>query len=564
MPLRLAVACCGAAFGGYSVWLADQALGYAFAAESLALLLLFAASGFALLAAAVFAWHSRLVPGWLLAAASAAWFVTSWQYPTARPAAAFTIGLCLAHLGPAVVGQIHLVAHLRRHSRLFILAGYVASVGALGLGSTLFFNPLGEGCGECPTNLLLVHSDTRLASALSRLGSLALLAWVIATLAVVTVRYVRAGRIRQRQTELSASGATVYLAASAGGLWLADDTGYTGYTSGERLLWMVQAAGLLALAAGMTTVMIRTRSTHAALARMVLDLETGGRAGGVQAELAAQQIWDPALHLGYRTEDGDYVDRDGQRLEVPSDPARRTPLTHAGRELAIVVHAPGGLDDPVLTRELVAAGHLALESEGLRARSLALLLRLRASRLRLIQAGDEERRRIERDLHDGAQQRLVALTFTVSLLARHANPDSARLTQTLATLEEALDGLRTLGRGIFPITLQDGGLAAALTSLTESAPVRLLAVPDRRLPALVETTAYLLVARAAAAGPVDAALTLTYEELYVTLDHGDRLPDPSLGDVVDRVDALGGDITVSDADAGGTRVLARIPITDPQ
>ena len=564
MPLRLAVGCCGTVLGGYSVWLAHEASGYAFAAESLVLLLLYAAAGFALLAAAVFAWHSRLVPGWLVAAASAAWFVTSWQYPTVESGLAFTIGLCLAHVGPAVVGHIHLAAHLRRHSRLFTLAGYIASVAVLGLGSTAFFNPRGEGCGDCPPNFLLVHPEARLAGVLSRLGRAALLAWVVITLAMVGVQYLRASRLRRRQTALSVSGATAYLAAAAGGLWIDLDTGYSEYTFGDRLLWMVQAAGLLALAAGVTTVMVRARSTHAALARMVLDLETGARAGGVHAALAAQRIWDPTLQLGYRTEDGDYVDRDGQVLEVPSDPARRTALTHAGRELAVVVHDPGGLDDPVLLRELVAAGHLALESEGLRARSLALLVRLRASRLRLIQAGDEERRRIERDLHDGAQQRLVALTFAVSLLARHAGPDSARLTQTLATLDEALDGLRALGRGIFPVTLHDHGLAAALTSLAESAPVRLIAVPDRRLPALVETTAYLVVARAAAAGPVDAALTLTDEELHVSLDLGTRLPDRPLGDAVDRIDALGGDITLSDADEGMIRVLARIPTTVPQ
>ncbi|MEU0095556.1 histidine kinase [Kribbella sp. NPDC006257] len=562
MPVRLAVAWCGAALGAYSTWLAAGAVGYAFAAEGHRDLLLFAVAGFALLAAAVFAWHSPVVPARLAAAASVAWFAMSWQHPTNRWAATFTLGLVLAHLGPAVMGHVLLATSSARHLRVLVATGYVA-VAVLGLGPALFFDPVGEGCGDCPANLLLLHPEARVSEWIARAGLASLLTWTIVTVALVAVRLRHVSALRRRQSAVCAVGGAAYLAASAIGLWMNRDTGYGGYTSVERALWQLQAVALLVLAVGVATEMVRARRTRAALARLVLDLETGNRIGGVQAELA-RRVGDAQLRLAYQTNDGGYVDPDGTPLERPSDPARCTPLTYAGRELAVVVHRPGLLDDPVLARELVDAGHLALESEGLRARSLALLASLRASRLRLIDAGDEERRRLERDLHDGAQQRLVGLSFAMSLLARRTGPDSQRLVGALGSVQQALDELRTLGRGIFPVVLLEQGLRAALTSLTESAPLRLLEAPDHRLPRLVETTAYLLVARASAVWPVDARLSLEGGCLLICLDIDGELRQSSLGDTVDRVDALSGDLCFENSAGARTHLVARLQITPTQ
>ncbi len=202
---------------------------------------------------------------------------------------------------------------------------------------------------------------------------------------------------------------------------------------------------------------------------------------------------------------------------------------------------------------------------------------LRASRARLVAAGDEARRRLERNLHDGAQQRLVALSISLRLAQAKAERDPAEtkrlLEQASQDLALALDELRELARGIHPAVLTDRGLAAALETLVARAPVPVeLTTPRERLPAPIEAAAYYVVAEAvtnavkhAEASGIDVTVTVPNGRVVVEVcDDGVGGADPTggtgLSGLADRVAALDGTLRVESDAAGGTRVVAEIPM----
>jgi signal transduction histidine kinase len=202
---------------------------------------------------------------------------------------------------------------------------------------------------------------------------------------------------------------------------------------------------------------------------------------------------------------------------------------------------------------------------------------LAASRARLVEAADEARRRIERDLHDGAQQRLVAVRLELTLLDERLERDPEGARTVLARAREQLDcglgELRDLARGIHPTVLTDRGLEAALEALVQRAPmpVDLHAVVPERLDTAIEAAAYFLVSEAltnvakyARADTIGVEATCTGGTLVVTIDDdGVGGADPRRGSglrgLVDRVDAVGGRLEVSSAPGRGTRLCARLP-----
>src|SRR5262249_2577538 len=163
---------------------------------------------------------------------------------------------------------------------------------------------------------------------------------------------------------------------------------------------------------------------------------------------------------------------------------------------AALIHDPTLLEEPQLINAVAAAARLALENARLQAETRAQLKEVRESRARIVAAADDERRRIERDIHDGAQQRLVALGLQLRSAQRHldhdADPDvSLLLGQAVAELQVAVDELRELARGVHPAVLTEEGLAAAVESLATRTPMTVsLNVLEDRMPEQVEATAY--------------------------------------------------------------------------
>jgi signal transduction histidine kinase len=204
--------------------------------------------------------------------------------------------------------------------------------------------------------------------------------------------------------------------------------------------------------------------------------------------------------------------------------------------------------------------------------------KLAASRSRIVEAGDAERRRLERNLHDGAQQQLVSLAVHLRLVEARLAGDPARARQELVDardqLARALDELRELARGIHPAILTDGGLAPALSALATRAavPVEITDVPGERLPEPVEAAAYYLIAEAvtnvakhAQASHVSVSVRRVDSRVVVdVVDDGVGGADAEAGSglhgLADRVEALHGRLHVESPRGGGTRIEAQIPV----
>jgi signal transduction histidine kinase len=240
------------------------------------------------------------------------------------------------------------------------------------------------------------------------------------------------------------------------------------------------------------------------------------------------------------------------------------------------VHDATLRDDPALLDAVCAAAGIALENAQLQAELRARLVELKGSRARIVEATLLERQRLERDLHDGAQQRLVSLSIELGVLGGRLDGDAdakRALTKARRELAESLEELRELARGIHPAVVTGHGLAVALESLAARAPVpvRLAVDVASRLPEQVEVAAYYLVSEAltnvakhAFASGAAVELTRANGELVVeVVDDGVGGANTSRGSglrgLADRVEALDGRLRVWSPPDGGTRIRAEIP-----
>jgi signal transduction histidine kinase len=312
-------------------------------------------------------------------------------------------------------------------------------------------------------------------------------------------------------------------------------------------LFLAHGSALITLAAGVAWVLWHRRGRNAAFLRLVNELNAPAGSGSLQAALS-RMLGDPSLTVAYRLRGPDrYVDRSGLPVHPRTEPGRAsTSVERLGAQLAVVSHERDTLDDRAVRQRVGSAALLAIDNERLGAELLAHLADLRASQRRIVAAADEARRRIERDLHDGAQQRLLAAFYELRL----ARSDPARTDDEVAALDALIDAaqrslaeLRDLAHGIFPAILDEAGLEAALWSLADQSTtaVQIGALPDRRLPAATEQTAYLAVTETLAMVPADAgaltvAATLQADTLILRLDGPQTAPSQYLHDRVGAVE----------------------------
>jgi signal transduction histidine kinase len=322
-------------------------------------------------------------------------------------------------------------------------------------------------------------------------------------------------------------------------------------------LFAARAAALIALAVGTTLWFVRLAVQRRALAALAdeLTVSTPGRLRNVLARTLGDDsvdvvYWSPALRR--------YVDGDGRLMEHPTGSDRTiVSVERDGQHLGVVTQ-DSSLAGPDVADQIGAAARLAFDNARLRAEQLAQIVELRASRSRIVQTGDETRQRIERDLHDGAQQRLLALSFELRLAASSSaasGEEDARRELDLAGAHAraAIDELRELAHGIFPAVLTTAGLPAALDAVRDDAGVPLeLDVPAERLDPRVEMAAYLAVVESVhAAAVADVAKVSVVghvrgDELCVVVEWSDGLqPLAAFAHVADRVGALGGELRVS-------------------
>ena len=317
---------------------------------------------------------------------------------------------------------------------------------------------------------------------------------------------------------------------------------------------------------------------HAQLARtavgdLVVDLHADP--ADLRTPLA-RALRDPSLSLAYwLPQFGSWADQDGKPVDLPTDRRRVTPIERNGAQAAVLIHHPALRDEPELLDSVVAAAAMTLETGRLQAELHATVAELRASRERVLDAGQKERQRLERDLHDGAQQRLVALSLSLGVLQTKlgADPDAlVELTQARAQIAVSLAELRDVARGLHPAVLSAHGLDVALESLAAHAPVpvRLSVNVDGRVADAVEVAAYYVVCESltnigkhadARSATVDVAWA-NGEIVVEVVDDGRGGADSERGSglrgLADRVEALGGRLRIWTS-RDGTRVRAELP-----
>ena len=341
-------------------------------------------------------------------------------------------------------------------------------------------------------------------------------------------------------------------------------------------------AGLLLLALAPPTAILAIallgalRHLLARMCRTLLGART--QEGGPVREMLAESLGDRTLAIAYWLPDrGTFVDESGRQVELPEPGSGRawTAVERDGHRVAAIIHDAALDTGPELVNAAAAAAALALDNERLKADLRARVEELRVSRVRIVEAGDTARRRLERDLHDGAQQQLVALALDLRLLkARLRGSEVEPLVDELAEkLAVALAELRELARGIHPAILTDRGLAPAIDALATRAmvPVETHVAVEERLSPPIEAAAYFVVAEALT--NVDKYAQATAARVEIRRD-GDvirvEVSDDGRGGavlgkgsglrgLVDRLAALDGTLGVDSPPGGGTVVQARLP-----
>ena len=370
---------------------------------------------------------------------------------------------------------------------------------------------------------------------------------------------------------VGAIGGMFSMAAEAGDLWFSHVVGSEGWFWADQVVTILVPIGFLV---GLR----RTRIDRAAVGDLVVELGAGTHVPGALGDALADRLRDPSLQIAYRVGDG-YVDEDGRPFELPVEGRGRavTVVESEGEPIAALVHDEVVRHEPELVEAVVAAARLAIANERLRAEIRAQLEEVRASRQRIVEAGDQERRRVERNLHDGAQQRLVTLSLSLAMLRDQMGDDPAvtgAVEEAAAELKGAIAELRELARGIHPAILTEEGLAPAVASLAERSPVPVDVTSDLdgRLPGTVEAAAYFVVSEALAnvskyaqAETVTVTIAGRDGSLSVAVaDDGVGGADPERGSGLlglgDRVAAVGGTLRVESPPGRGTTITAEIPI----
>ena len=500
----------------------------------------------------------------LLAAAGAAWLAAEWASPAAPGALVFTAGLVATGLTlPLVLAATLPVAGDVRWAMVGTLA--ISAGGALLQGplAALAADPRELGCSGCPPNLLAIAANPELADRLGRAGAWLSLAACAGAMAIVALGALRATPAARRLALPVAIPVAAFAAATATGLWLVLRDGAA--ATGVRTAHLVAAGALVVVALGtQARPLLLRRARRAVTAATTAVAATDGAA---LSRILAPIVGDPSPALLYAVPGLGWADADGRAAELPARGSgrRATVIEDHGETVAALVHDEQiALDEDVLD-EALAAGRLRLDAERLQAAALARVDALRVARRQVVDASEEERSRLERDLHDGAQQRLVALRFALGVARARAGAEGREIAAADAALERALEQLRELAHGLYPASLDSDGLATAIATAAERSrlAVAVGSLPARRFAPELERAAYrvvadsLTLAERAGARAARVEATATGGRLVVRIEH-----DGSHGGhadlLEDRVEAVAGRLRTTHSPSG-VLVVADVP-----
>jgi signal transduction histidine kinase len=557
-----------------------------YAGRSAAATLATVSAGWMLIAAGLLGYLRR--PGRpamaLAVLAGFAWFAPEWIGWQTGPGAVRALGLATQGVTVAAVAQIALGAltgWAPTPVTRWVLAATWLTTAVVGAGRALFYDPLADpGCMTwCATNPLLLRGSRGLARGLDWVDLGLALALAVALAVYAAHRMGRATPAARRGMWPVVVPAVVFVTAWAVRVAVVVTT--PGEDPARTVLaasFAARAAALAALALGLGWSLARAAHGAGALRRLARMQAREVSGGSLQAALV-RATGDSSARVAFPWRGAEqWIDAEGEEVDARRRPGEAmTTIVREGLPVAVVMHHPAVLDGALVEREIGTAARLAVDNERLRAEARAQLRELRASRARIVETGDAERRALERDLHDGAQQRLVGLSMAMRM-ARSCFQDerdagaSSSLADADAALQQAIAELRELARGIHPVELTDEGLAAALETLADrsSVPLRIVALAPARLPAAVETAAYAfvddVVRRAGRRGErvtieVRARREAAAFIIEVT-DPGETSLDAARGEllaVADRVGALGGHLVVEPASTSGAVTRVRLP-----
>ena len=459
--------------------------------------------------------------------------------------------------------------------------GFVVVQGAWTIVKAYALRPI--SWWDCPTCIDTVDAwivAQGLMETLGRWETLGLTVLSLGVLISVAWRWARAsGAARRREAPVVLAGVVLVLGFT-GGFLLQTIVPTSARTPVGELRVVILAILRILVSVALLVGILRDDSAKGRIAALVIRLE-GLPTTAVLQDALRDALSDPsATVFRWDPDQRGFVDATGQPVPAPIDGPARAVMTieNAGEPMLSIAYDPALRDDPGLVSAAVAAVRLAVENERLQAEVRAQLTAVQASRARLVDAQDTERRRLERDLHDGAQQRLVSLRISLELLRRRIGPDAdpgtlAELDAAGGEVRGAIDELRELARGFHPAVLTEGGLRPALESLAErsTVPVDLDAELGRRLPPAIEATAYFVVAEAltntakyASARQATVRVREADDRLRLEIhDDGrggaDMDGGSGLRGLEDRVAALGGTLLVASPPGGGTRITVDLP-----
>jgi signal transduction histidine kinase len=521
--------------------------------------------GWSFLGTGLFAWWRRPEngTGMLMMAAGLAWFATG--VSAANDELVHTFGITLDGLFTAVVGHLLMAfptGRLETRGERAVIAGVYLTVTVLQVPGLLF--------EDDTRSLLVIEPEQELSDALDGVQFLVGLALILVAARMLVHRWAAAPAARRRVLApvLWTGGAAFFVFFVAGGF----DIAGTPVPVLEHLTLALVATVPFGFLAGL----LRTRLAEgAAVGELVRRLGQTPKPDTLRAALA-DALGDPSLTLAYWLPESErFVDADGRPVSL--DDRAWTEVELNGRRIGAIAHEPALADEPQLVRTAGAAAALALENQRLSAELRARIEELRASRARLVEAGDAERRRLERNLHDGAQSRLVALALKLRLARGRADgqPELAELLdESSEELQAGLNELRELARGIHPAVLSDRGLAPALEMLASRAPVPVEVTTNcgDDLPPPVATAIYFVVSEAL----TNVAKYAQARQAAVTIERGagcvvaevaddgvggaDLTKGSGLRGLSDRVAALDGRLMLDSSPGGGTRLRAEFPL----
>lgn len=491
---------------------------------------------------------------------------------TAPPVQWHTIGESVALYGILFVILLSFpTGRLQRWERgvAALWIGFITAVTLL----NLVFNDFYAGVDDsvcCPKHLLLLRHDPALVRRIVTVG------FVVGVIAVVGLSWVLIRRWN-RATPVGRQGTTlatlafplmmllvlIPVASQAWSLWFIS----------SRVVMFIENGALMILPGVILASLVQTRLSQARVGDMMRALDSSAAPGDVEGHLRAA-LDDSRARLLFRTDLSDhYVGIDGRSVDGPA--LENLEVTSLDDRVYIA-------HDPEVNHDLVAsagaAASLAIENARLQAELRAQLLEVQESRRRLVKATDEARRRVERDLHDGAQQRLVTLSARLRQALEKSSGDDPAADELLSAAareaDVAIGELRDLARGVHPAILTQAGVGPAVAGLIDRAPIPVDHVIDPdRYPPEVETTAYFVISEAltnsfkhSSADHIKVVMQCVDQSLTVEVtDDGVGGADPAgsgLRGLTDRVQALGGHVEIGSGPTGGVRIEAVIPLDE--